>query len=96
MVVGFDFFSFSHFGPDSANSGIEASADHDAACLTGSNVSAGKDDIFLVLIDSTGIGDGFVVFDHRHGLTSQNRLINSQSCGHNSDDPNIGGNFVTN
>ena len=42
-----------------------------------------------------GVGDGLVVLDHGHGLTGQDGLINSQGGGQDRDNPDIGGDFVT-
>jgi len=42
-----------------------------------------------------GVGDGLVVLDHGHGLTGQDGLINSQCGGQDRDNPDIGGDFVT-
>ena len=42
-----------------------------------------------------GVRDGLVVLDHGHGLTGQDGLINSQGGGEDSDNSDIGGDFVT-
>merc|ERR1712223_1013825 len=94
--MSLNFFSFCHFGPDSANSSIKTSSNNNSAGFSSGNVGTRKDDIFLILVNSTGIRNGLIVFNNGNGFTSQNRLINSQGSGHNGNDSNIGRDFVTN
>ena len=96
MLQGsFDLFGLGHFGPDAANGGVQAGADDDATSLASGDVGAGENQVFLVLIDGTGIGHGFVVLDDRHGFTGQDGLIDAEGGGHDGNDPNISGDLVT-
>ena len=48
---------------------------------TSSNVGTREDNVLLVLVDSSGVGDRVAVLDNGHRLTSQDRLVNSQGGG---------------
>ena len=90
-----DFFGLSHFGTNPANGGVQAGADDDTTGLASGHIGAGEDDVLLVLVDGTGVGHGFVVFDHGDGFTGQDGLVNTESGGHDGDDPDISGDLVT-
>ena len=58
-------------------------------------VSYGEQDVLLVLIDSTRIRHRISVFDHRHTLTSKQRLIDTQCRRIDRGDTNISWDFVS-
>ena len=77
------------------NSSVKASSDNDATGFAGGDIGAREDDVFLVLVDSSWVGNRFVVLDHGNGFTGQDGLVNPQSGGHDGDDPDVSGDFVT-
>ncbi len=48
---------------------------------TSGNVGARENNVLLVLVHSSGVGDSLVVLDDGHRLTSQDGLVNSQGGG---------------
>ena len=91
-----DFFSLGHLSPDAANGGVEAGANDDAPGLAGGHVGAGEDQVLLVLVDGPGVGDGLVVLDDGHGLAGEDGLVDAEGGGQDGDDPDVGGDLVTN
>lgn len=59
-----DLFSLRHLRSDLTDGRVQTGADDDTAGLSGSNVSSGEEDVFLVLVDSAWVGYGLSVFDH--------------------------------
>lgn len=93
---GLDLFGLGHFRADFADSGVQASADDNAASLAGSDVSTREQDVLLVLVDCSGIRNWFSVFDDGDGFTSKDGLINTDGGGQDLDDADISGDLVTN
>ena len=64
--------------PDSADFGLLSDVDDDAERFARRNVSAAKEHVLLVLVDSARVGHGFIVLDDRDRFASEKRLVNSQ------------------
>lgn len=47
------------------------------------------------LVDGAGVGDGIGVLDDGDGLTSQDRLVNTQRGGVDLDEPDVSRDLVT-
>ena len=85
----------SHFVPDSADGGQSCGADDDSTSFTGSDVGSGEDNVLLVLVDGARVGHGLVVLDHRHGLTGEDGLVDTQGGGVDLDDPEVSRQLVS-
>ena len=91
-----DFLSFRHLSADVTDGRVQASANDDTAGLASSNVGAREQNVFLVLVDGTGVGHGFIVLDNGHGFTSQDRLVNADGGRQDLHDTDVSGDLVTN
>ena len=91
-----DLLRLSHFITDLADSGVGSSTDDDTPGLAGSNIGSGEDDVLLVLVDGSGIGNGITVLDDGDRLTGQDRLIYTKSGGVDLNETEVSGDFVTN
>lgn len=92
---GLDFFSFRHFSPDFTDGGVQAGANDDTTGFAGGHVGTGEQDVLLVLVDGTWVGDGIGVLDNRDGFTGQDGLIDTEGGREDLDETNIGGDLVT-
>ena len=55
-----------------------------------------EEDVFLVLVDGAGVGDGVGVFDDADAFSSEDGLVDPEGGGMNGADPDVCGNLVSN
>merc|ERR1711868_102264 len=82
-----DLLGLSHLISDLTNSSTSG--------LASSNIGAGEDDVLLVLVDSSGVGDWVAVLDDGDRLSSEDGLINSECGGVDLDESEVSRNLVT-
>lgn len=52
--------------------------------------------VLLILIDSSGVGDGVGVFEDGHGLPRQNGLVHPERGGADGRQPDVRRDFIAN
>ena len=88
-------FHAGHGSADASDGGVETGSNNDTSSFASSDIGSAEDDVLLVLVDRPGVGDRLVVLDHRHGLTGQNGLVNSEGGGVDLDQTEVSGDLVS-
>ena len=92
---GLNLLGLCHLGPDPADGSVQSGADDDATGFAGCDVGAREDQVLLVLVDGSGIGNGLVVLDHGDRLAGQDGLVNTEGGGVDLDNTDVSGDLVS-